>query len=143
MADHSDSDDSPEFPDIDPDILSRAERAVSALGQDFAETILLNLAEMDGLIDRLAADDAAGRSPLLTHAHDMAGMGGSFGFPLVSRLGRSLYNFIESREQPFTSTEITVLRAHIDAARKLMDENFTDEDTAERLVAALEASGPA
>lgn len=47
-------------------------------------------------------------------AHDMKGQGGTFGYPLISLLGDSLYNFTRPREE-YSDREVDLAKAHIDA----------------------------
>ncbi len=124
---------------IDPEILARAEQAVAALGDDFAQTIRSELIDMKRLIDRLA-DGTGDYSGLFERAHDMAGMGGSFGFPLISRIGRSLCDIIETRTKAPTHDDIAIFRAHTDAGRKLIDGTVNGAEEAESMLKSL---GPA
>ncbi len=51
---------------------------------------------------------------LLEIAHDMKGQGGTFGYPLISHFGESLYQFTKPRET-YTDDDVEIVKAHIDA----------------------------
>lgn len=128
--------------DIDPEILARAEQAVAALSESFVAAAREDLATMRGLVDTLAAGpDPGSVDALYGRAHDMAGQGGSFGFPLLSRLGRSLCDLIQARNRAIAAGDIALLRAHLDAAQAILDDPDTAD--AEGRVAEIEARGRA
>ena len=47
-------------------------------------------------------------------AHDMKGQGGTFGYPLISHFGESLYQFTKPREV-YSDDDVEIVKAHIDA----------------------------
>src|SRR3546814_9188911 len=78
----------------------RAEAAVAALRVDYLRWVEEDLAKLDAALS-MAARDAAQRDAALQDvhrvAHDMRGQGGSFGYPLVTRIAASLCRFVEMR----------------------------------------------
>ena len=54
-------------------------------------------------------------------AHDMKGQGGTFGYPLISQFGDSLYHFTKPKDgQPIEDNEIEIVKAHIDSMKAVI-----------------------
>lgn len=49
-------------------------------------------------------------------AHDMRGQGGTFGYPLISQMAESLYQFT-GPNSGMTDNHVEIIKAHIDAMR--------------------------
>ncbi|NKB59825.1 MAG: hypothetical protein GKS00_26240 [Alphaproteobacteria bacterium] len=116
--------------------------AVAALGIEFVDRIKNELSENRTHVEHAGDDPAAlDIKQIFTFAHDMRGQGGSFGYPLISEIGGSLCHFIESRDHSFQADDITVLRAHLDAANAIISSAMSGEgDTVSRaLIDSLDA----
>jgi hypothetical protein len=115
---------------VDEDILARAEAAVAGLQEDY-----LVWAEQDiGAIERQCAsvlalpeDERAHTiGELFATVHGMKGQGGTFGFPMITRVADSLSRFIEHRT--FCGPrEMDVINVHINAMRVVIVERLTDD----------------
>lgn len=117
------------MPDIDPEILARAEKAVAALGGDFVAETKRNLSEHRAVVaqnDFQSDLDAVGL--LFEFAHDMRGQGSTFGFPFLSEIGASLCHFIESRDHHLAVEDTAILNAHLDAASTILTKEITGDD---------------
>src|SRR3546814_19092568 len=92
----------------------------------------------------MAARDAAQRDAALQDvhrvAHDMRGQGGSFGYPLVTRIAASLCRFVEMRGKDAGEAEMVVLRHHLAALRDVIGRRAEGEGdaVARQAVAPLE-----
>jgi hypothetical protein len=60
-------------------------------------------------------------------AHDIRGQGGSFGFPLITRVGSSLCRYIEGRDWASAATDVQVVSAHIGALKVVLVQNLRGE----------------
>jgi hypothetical protein len=122
--------------DIDPDMLARAERAVAALSKGYADALAGEIAAMRAALAGIVAGGGTDSvDSLFQRGHDMAGQGGSFGFPLLSRLGRSLCDVIRGRGPDFSADDIDLLHDHVAVAAAIVDGSAEGE----ALVAGLEA----
>ena len=65
---------------------------------------------------RRSADEA--RKSVYETAHNIKGMGSSFGHPLMTEAGRSLSAYL--RLKPGTADELNVIEAHIDALERIL-----------------------
>lgn len=52
-------------------------------------------------------------------AHDMKGQGGTFGYPLISHFGDSLYRCTK-RQDEYTDNHVEIVKAHIDAMKAVI-----------------------
>ena len=57
-------------------------------------------------------------------AHDLKGQGGTFGYPLISYFGDSLYNFTGNRENDIQDNQVEIVKAHIDAMRVVINDRI-------------------
>ncbi len=104
---------------IDPELLIQAETAVFALRAAFEERFM---AEIDGLQKqfndmKLAASFEIGR--IAMPVRELTGEGGTYGYPLVSRFGRSLYLFMADVKN-LRDEEVGLIDAHFDAMRAVV-----------------------
>ncbi|MBT3307429.1 MAG: hypothetical protein HN377_13240 [Alphaproteobacteria bacterium] len=71
-------------------------------------------------------DSAAGSgnvSEMFDIAHEVRGQGGSFGFPLISRIGDSLCKFLESR-QSLDARDLEIIKIHILAMKAVFQQDL-------------------
>ena len=64
---------------------------------------------------------------LYTHAHDLKGLGATYGFPLISRIAGSLCRLMEGgsgRER----APLFLIDAHIDAVRAVIRDDIRDAE---------------
>lgn len=132
----------PKFGSLDPAALAKAEAALSSLSGQFdawldEEVSKLKAAHHAVLTDGLAG--AAGEK-LHNHAHDLKGLGGTYGYPIVTRIAGSLCNLV-SESEARGRAPMALVTAHVDAIRTVVERQIrTDEDPAGRALAlALEA----
>lgn len=140
--DETDDDDGPAF-DLDPAMLARAEQAIAAHGDGFRNTVERRITDMTRLTDSLAApaetgDEIGVWEALFEHGHELAGQGGTFGYPLLSEIGRSLCGFVDGSRAVSASGDIAVLRAHIAAVTQAVGANPADAAENRAILAALQ-----
>ena len=102
--------------------LAKADAAITALGEDFPTQAKRDLARVLDSLER-AKVDADGRKEHVAeiHAvvHELRGLGGTFGYILVSRIGNSLCRFVEVIDA-VDDMSLTVPQAHVDALRAVI-----------------------
>jgi len=79
---------------------------------------------------------------LYSIAHNIKGQGGSFNYPLVTRIGQSLCRFIaEAGEMELQETELPIVQAHLDALKLILEQRISGEggETATKLAERLES----
>lgn len=107
---------------FDPTLLSRAEKAITSLKDDFEALVLAEAAKLTELSDELGADRAKAEkigAKAFVVGHDIGGQGATFGYDLVTEIGLSLCRYIERIGWP-GDLNADVLRAHADALRAVV-----------------------
>lgn len=99
------------------DVRGRIEGVIAASADAFSNEVLEKLREMRVQVKN-AEDDELSRIFILSTISDLAfdikGMGGTFGFPLLSHLAKSLKDFIAGLALP-NEAQLEVISIHIDA----------------------------
>jgi len=112
-----------EEPYLDPEELRRAEEVVARLRAGFREWVQDDLmAAADALARARAAapEDEEAYVPLRRAAHNLKGLGGSFGYDLVTEIGNGLSLLL--REAGAVSAGVTEqAAAHLDAVNRVID----------------------
>lgn len=99
------------------------------------------VAELHALAARLTSDDNAAALGEEMHAlaHNIRGMGSSFGFPLMTRVGTTLCTYLRAldEDQP---AEAEVVTAHLKAMDTILENRILGEGGAEgkALIALLD-----
>ena len=119
-------------------VLERAEDAVRKLAVGYTEWVQADLARLDAAYEAIAAAPVCGPEqlePLLNAAHDIKGQGGSFGYPLMTRIGGSLCRYIERLDDP-AKIDLALVDAHRQAMRAIVDNRIEgDGDPVGRQIA--------
>ncbi|KZD11369.1 hypothetical protein [Oceanibaculum pacificum] len=130
---------------IDNELLRRAESAVARYTSetDFAEDIhgdIIRLQEALTSLERLQDNQAEFLMAMYEIAHDIRGVGETFGYPIASRLANSLCRFLEGRMH-VSPAEKEILGAHIDALSMVIERKLQGDggDDGRDLVEAIES----
>lgn len=102
---------------INEEVRALIETAITATKDEFSNEILGKLREMRRLVKEAETDEFQ-RIFIMTGISDLAfdikGLGGTFGYPLLSRLAKSLHDFIGKIGLP-NEIQFAVISLHIDA----------------------------
>jgi HPt (histidine-containing phosphotransfer) domain-containing protein len=129
------------FSGIDTAAIERAESAMEALKEEFADWALEDVRRLIEARERFAkTPDAASRAALLRAAHDIKGQAATFDLPLVARVAGSLANLIHDLP-PEKELPLTLVDAHVNAIQVIHRQKITDmsNKVAQTLVKELEA----
>ena len=114
---------------IDPNAVARAEAALKELSDQFGDWMQDELNKLDAARAAIAAkgltDETANN--LYTRAHDLKGLGGTYGFPLVSRLGGSICKLLEDPSKR-AAVPVFLIDAHIGAIKAAVRDEIRDAD---------------
>jgi chemotaxis protein histidine kinase CheA len=107
---------------LDPRALARAEAALQALSAQFAGWMAEELAGLETARARLHAQAgaAAAWDELHRRAHDLKGLGTTYGHPLATRLCASLCRLLDDPRGRAGASRALV-DAHVDAVRVVVD----------------------
>jgi hypothetical protein len=112
---------------IDAAMLAKAEAAVADMAADYHVWAAEDLARLRDAAAALRALPSAERGcALYAAAHDVKGQGGSFGYPLVTRIAASLCRLLYRREG-FDSRHLDAVDAHLDALGVVIGQRLAGE----------------
>ncbi|WP_430397332.1 hypothetical protein [Ferrovibrio sp.] len=130
---------------FDKQTIKEAENAIQVLGQkmyqQWADKDLGRLREAFDELRNTNLDDPVGVQSMLRICWDMKGLGGSFGFPLVTEITHFLSNYLEHcANSPETSVSAAVVQPHIDALYVVLSQKIAGDGGAigRELVRGLE-----
>lgn len=111
------------------EVRGQIEGVIAASIDSFATEVLGKLVEMRQIIARLGKDEVS-RAFVLPSvqelAFDIKGMGGLFGYPLLTALGKSLNDFIGTLTMP-SEASFEIISIHIDALYVLLAQHVTGQ----------------
>jgi chemotaxis protein histidine kinase CheA len=117
-------------PLFDEEAIARADSTLKAMSGSMEQWLD---ADVERLQDARLAAEAAHWSvraleAIVSIAHDLKGMGGTYGFPLATQLAASLCRLIETDAGKFAAQrDPTLVRAHIDALRAAVRDRIRDD----------------
>ncbi len=114
---------------LDPDILKRAENAITKMADDYTKWANEDLVDLEAGLDKLRAggtDKTAELKDMFRMALDMKGQGGSFGYILITAIADSLMKFIENRTE-VNEFDLEVVAAHLGAMRAVFNQEVRDD----------------
>lgn len=130
-------------PVFDPAALKRADDTVQALSGSFEQWLDADVSKLQ--IARIAGQNAGWSNGALDAvfeaAHDLKGMGGSYGYPLVTQLASSLCRLIETNAgKAAARANPGLVSAHVDALRAAVRDRITSHEhpVGRALITALE-----
>lgn len=130
------------FGAIDPSAIAKAEAALKSLSGNFSQWLNDEVTKLEGARQRVKSE---GMTPetmefLYLRAHDLKGLGTTYEFPLITRIGASLCRLIDDKDKRMQAPMV-LIDAHIDAIKAAVrDEIKTDDHpVGKALIQALEA----
>jgi hypothetical protein len=119
---------------------SAAQSAVERLTREYPAIALSNLKAMRGKYKYLKGENPEEElQELRTFAHNFAGQGASFNFPLVSKIADSLRAYLRSRGI-FSALKRDIVEAHFEALHEVLDNVLSSDggDAGRAVLARLE-----
>lgn len=113
---------------IDPDIVARAEAALKALSAQFSRWLQDEIDKLEAARERVVAEGLGGVAGevLYTRAHDLKGLGGTYEFPIVTRVAASLCRLIEDAERR-AAAPLALVESHINAIKVMVRDDIKDD----------------
>ena len=122
---------------LDPRVLEKMQNTIKSLESKYAETLANQISQLIELAEPAAAGDAQASSRLYSIAHDIRGLSGTFGKPLVGRFANLLCAYIE-RHDTIGALEGSIIRFHVEAIREALKNPDSDPNLASETLRALE-----
>lgn len=130
------------FGGVDAEAIARAEAALAGLASQFDGWLKDEAGKLEAGYREVREHGATPErmNDLYTCAHDLKGLGGTYGFPLVSRMAGSLCKLMDGADGR-TAAPLFLIEAHIDGVKALIrgDIRAADHPVGVALSQALEA----
>jgi hypothetical protein len=109
------------------DALAKAEAALKDLSANFGQWLNDEIEKLEAsrAVIETSGMTEENAEKLYTHAHDLKGLGGTYEFPLITRVAGSLCNLMNERGQR-ANAPLFLIDAHISAIRAIVRDNIRD-----------------
>lgn len=121
---------------IDPSAIAKAEAALKSLSGNFSQWLNDEVVKLDAARQRVHDEgvNAETMETLYLRAHDLKGLGTTYEFPLITRIGASLCRLIDDKDKRLTAS-MALVDAHIDGIKAAVrDDIKTDEHPVGRVL---------
>ncbi len=105
-----------------PDVLA-AQAVLTRLSEAFPQHGLQEVEKLHAVLSREPIGGAEQLREVQHAAHDLAGQGGTFGFPLVTRTAKSLYRLLDTPDDQ-GQTSLELIRTHIHLLQLIFNKNY-------------------
>jgi hypothetical protein len=112
---------------INADVVARAEAALKALSGQFSRWLQNEVDKLDAAHLRVCAEGLGGEAgeTFYTHSHDLKGLGGTYEFPIVTRLAGSLCRLLDTSR---AEASPDLVAAHVEAIKSVVRDDIRDEN---------------
>lgn len=118
------------MPVFDDEALARVNSALENMSGSFSAWLNEELDRLQGA--RMAARSDAWSSETLSAlasvTHDLKGIAGMYGYPLITQLAASLYRLLDAEDGAIARAEYTLVEAHVDAMRVAARDDIRTDD---------------
>ncbi|MBA4013468.1 MAG: Hpt domain-containing protein [Phenylobacterium sp.] len=117
------------FGAIDPSAIAKAEAALKSLSGNFAQWLSEEVVKLDAARQRVRDEGVTAETmeTLYLRAHDLKGLGTTYEFPLITRIGASLCRLIDDKDKRL-SVPLPLVDAHIDAIKAAVRDSIKTDD---------------
>ena len=114
---------------IDPAAIAKAEAALKSLSGNFSQWLNDEIAKLDMARQAVRAEGPSTENmeSLYLRAHDLKGLGATYGFPLITRIAGLLCRLIDDKSKRL-GAPMALVDAHIDAIRAAARDDIKTED---------------
>lgn len=126
------------------EVMARADKTLEAMSSSFEQWLDRDIANLQAarLACLKAAWTDASLDALWRAAHDLKGMGGTYGYPIVTQLAASLCRLVDTRDgKAAARANPALIDAHVDGLRAVVRDRIPSDanPVGRALVQALEA----
>tara|TARA_R110000868_G_scaffold4917_1_gene30627 strand:+ start:1651 stop:2166 length:516 start_codon:yes stop_codon:yes gene_type:complete len=118
---------------LDPRVLNQMQATIQTLGKQYVDTLGRQVHELLPMIADACSGNPALRNAFYEIVHDVRGLAGTFGHPIVGKFAKSLCNYM----QDHTIIDQTIVRFHIEAMRDALADAAADDRLAENTLQSL------
>lgn len=117
------------FGAIDPSAIAKAEAALKSLSGNFSQWLSDEIVKLDAARQRVRDEGVSADTmeTLYLRAHDLKGLGTTYEFPLITRIGASLCRLIDDKDKRLT-VSMPLVDAHIDGIKTAVRDGVKTDD---------------
>jgi chemotaxis protein histidine kinase CheA len=114
---------------IDAAAIAKAEAALKSLSGNFSQWLQDEITKLDGARQQVRANGVTAETmeTLYFRAHDLKGLGTTYGYQLITRIAASLCRLIDEKDKR-TAASMPLVDAHIDAIKAAVREGMKADD---------------
>jgi chemotaxis protein histidine kinase CheA len=114
---------------IDPAAIAKAEAALKSLASNFTQWLADEITKLEAARQQVKAEGATPENMenLYLRAHDLKGLGTTYGYQLITRIAGSLCRMIDEKEKR-ANTSLELVDAHIDAIKAAVRDDIKSDD---------------
>ena len=114
---------------IDPAAIAKAEAALKSLASNFSQWLSDEITKLDAARQqvRTVGMNAETMENLYLRAHDLKGLGTTYGYQLITRIAGSLCRLIDDKDKR-ANTSLELVDAHIDAIKAAVRDDIKGDD---------------
>ena len=119
---------------LDPRALEQMQQTIKSLSGEYAVKLANQIRELLHMIEDVCHHAGDLRSKFYDSIHDMRGLAGTFGHPIVGQFANSLCRYMEDT----LHLNATILRFHVEAMRDAVEDKMPDKRLADETLRSLE-----
>jgi hypothetical protein len=114
---------------IDAAAIAKAEAALKSLSGNFSQWLQDEIDKLEASRQQVRTDGATAETMehLYLRAHDLKGLGTTYGYQLITRVAASLCRLIDEKDKRL-GAPMALVDAHIDAIKASVRENMTSDE---------------
>lgn len=114
---------------IDPAAIAKAEAALKSLASNFAQWLSDEITKLEAARQEVRAQGmtAEAMENLYLRAHDLKGLGTTYGYQLITRIAGSLCRMIDDKEKR-AAAPLELVDAHIDAIKAAVRDDIKSDE---------------
>ncbi len=127
---------------IDLEAIEKAEEAIASLADSYLDSVVEDLRKIDEAFEKLQAATGDRKEELMgvfQEALNLKGLGGSFGYDLMTAIGNELCRLIEKLDKAGPK-EVEAIKLHIDSMKLVIGNDIKGKggDAGEKMLAGLQ-----
>ena len=114
---------------IDPAAIAKAEAALKSLAGNFTQWLADEITKLEASRQQVKAQGVTAESMenLYLRAHDLKGLGTTYGYQLITRIAGSLCRMIDDKDKR-SATPMELVDAHIDAIKAAVRDDIKSDE---------------